>query len=264
MHTVRATTDAKVERRRHELAEGEAKHVYAPQLATKGRGGSRCGDDDADFWGDRFSRLYTQAQLMRTRRAEEMDRFREEEERDRREAHARQLGKSARAAHKALPTSDVPQTHERLYALAPEWEQRRERRREALQQAAAAPRERWDGEARPLGVPLVNEDGNGGGVANRAEGPSAFERLHRQGATKIQRQRGAEGDAREAVAGKLRSNSGGAWHPPCSDGGRVVVQGSSTTTAWRRRLTEGEACHRAYQRGMELKLRREQRADVYL
>ena len=143
-----------------------------------------------------------------------------------------------------------PQAHERLYALAPESAARRREARAALERAELAPSQRWNGEARPLGQPLVNPPtalttpGSGAAPASE-DGPRAFERLYRQAGDRL---------------GRLRST-----HADECDGatGRLSAPGSleASTTAWSARLVEAQACHRAYNRGMELKWRREQRAE---
>ena len=269
MHVQHAATEVKLERLRREQAE-RTKEQTGLVLATAARrgsgrdgGGGRGGggNDGAVRPGEGFRRLHGQAELLRQRREAEARRAHGDEERGRRAAHLKQLGLSARSAGEACrspPPPDAPQmhpqAHERLYALAPESTARRREARAALEQAELAPSQRWDGEARPLGQPLVNPPtaltASGDGAAPASEnGPSAFERLYRQAGDRL---------------GRLRSTT----HTDECDAvtGRLSAPGSleASTAAWTARLVEAQACHRAYNRGMELKWRREQRAEALL
>lgn len=256
MHARRAATEAKVGQLRREQAE-RAKEQSSLVLATvaRGSGGRGGGDDGSSRPGELFSRLHGQAELMQQRRDAEARRVHGDQERNRRAAHLRQLGLSARSAGEARrpplpPGAPQAQAHERLYALAPESEARRREAREALELAELLPSQRWDGEARPLGQPLINTPTTpGGGAAPASEdGPSAFERLYRQAGDGPSRLRSSQADEHDAAAGRLSA-------PGSLEAG---------TAAWTARLVEAEACHRAYNRGMELKWRRVQRAEALL
>ena len=88
--------------------------------------------------------------------------------------------------------------------------------------------------------------------------------MHEQGREKLERLRSVDEQQRSQVERRLYRVVG--FDAADGDDGGTAGGGDVEHGAayWAARLREAEACHRAYNRGMELKWRREQRADAFL